>query len=205
MDPGLNGVSYHTYADGTEVFSGPRNMQTKTVNGWTGLGVEGGFVPGEVDLKDSEWITIRYRTPVMLDHIMLGFLFPNGQYGDTVNEKAKIRFSYLYGNETVVKFEQLVATGGGTANWSGVGVVSNLSLGAAPYSGVWRIDSPFENPVTSLKFSASQNGGSISSGNSDFSIVEVAPVAPVPEPSTLVLLGGGLVGLASWGRKKFRI
>jgi hypothetical protein len=29
-------------------------------------------------------------------------------------------------------------------------------------------------------------------------------VAPVPEPGTMMLLGSGLVGMAIWGRKKFR-
>jgi hypothetical protein len=28
------------------------------------------------------------------------------------------------------------------------------------------------------------------------------PVHPVPEPSSIILLGAGLVGLAAWGRKK---
>lgn len=64
---------------------------------------------------------------------------------------------------------------------------------------------------TSIDFSDFNSPRRLILGNSDSdffmngsNLTKFQPVSPVPEPSTIVLMGLGLVGLAGYGRKKFK-
>jgi hypothetical protein len=172
-------------------------LELKSLAGFTGVGTSSGPVAGEIDYGVNDWIKINFASPVSLQEITLGTLFANRNYGDNVNEIAKIEYG-----PGLNDFVTLQATGATTYIYSGLGSVTNLSFGTDTYGGVWKITNPFGGQaVNYIKFTALDGGlGRTGSDNSDFDVVSVSTTS-VPEPTSLLLLGFGLVGLAGLSRK----
>jgi PEP-CTERM motif len=176
------------------VKSTPRPFERKTVGGVTGVGVQGGYVGGEIDGKDSEAITVDFLKAETIGSFDLAFLYDKAVFSDFAGEIAAV-------TANGIQVGKLTVTGATSALWSLGGLVTNLSTaGSQAGGGAWRIANPFGNSaVSQLQFASFPNGGS-GSADSDYAFVQLETV---PEPTTILgLLAVGALGAGSIKKRK---
>ena len=81
------------------------------------------------------------------------------------------------------------------------GVLFSVTVSATDTLGLYAFDSTLTSPAWITFFECPVGGGSCPGATVEYSVEVVAPAA-VPEPGTLLLVGGGLLGLTRMRRRK---
>jgi hypothetical protein len=166
---------------------GTKQLNQKTVAGFQGLGLEGGGAGNEIDA--GETLKIEFASSVVVRSLRILFLFDGPEFGD-VRETAIITAGSPF---------SLVATGPTTATWSNpLSTVSNCSVSALGGAACWDISNPFGTGAQSVLLFGTNGLRNVdySFGNLDYDLVGI------PEPTTLAILGAGLLGLGLVARRK---
>jgi hypothetical protein len=183
---GIDGNGFESFA------SGP----------YTGVGVAGGRTNGEIDIG-GEFITLNFDQEQIVSSFRIGLLYNGPEYGD-VREVARIT-----ADDSVYYLR--ATTREGIAQWldASWNVLSTIRYEYGTLAGqgaVINMVNPFGNTlVGALTFQAVT--GSCYSGTctnqSDYNLVNVSTVTPVPEPSTYALMFAGL-GVVAWVARRRR-
>jgi len=94
---------------------------------------------------------------------------------------------------------------GNAAHWAAAALASGITVNGLAILGESGLQAWYQNNIVT------PGGGSlyIAATFDDFEGAVAQKIGqeitPIPEPGTMMLLGSGLVGLAGWGRKKFRL
>ncbi len=168
-----------------------------SADGTTAIELNGGS-EGEIDPDEVLAVDFQQST---IDYIDLGFLYPEGVFGDLVFETMEITSS---AGETGI----LQVTGETTATWTLGGTVVNLSPSrdfsnpAGAGQGLYRLLNPFgADQLTGFTITAIPIANSVfgfipdDHANSDFvlSAVSITTSIPIPEPGMV----GSLVGVGA--------
>jgi hypothetical protein len=185
----------------------------KTIDGQQGMGVttSGDTTPGEIDLNETIAATTSPGS-WELDSFMLLFIYNGPEYSDP-QEIAQVTIN----GSTVGIFQ--VGPADNTGFWTGAGtnaLASITSCGNTDGTGAGCFiigNLPFgTTAITSISFTAltSGPGRSIQGNDSDYSLGNMQfsqtsqDVPTVPEPTSMLLLGTGLVGMGGALRRRFR-
>jgi hypothetical protein len=172
------------------------------INPTSYIGVSGGAVANELD--GSQKLTIAFSGGgAVVSEMVLGMLFLNGQAGDKANEAANAQT--LGGTSCSVGIANCILSASGVWRGSTTGV-QNLSPATGGNGGIFRITNPFGSEVISQIQLVPWLISGTGAANSDFGLVSLTytPVAPIPEPGTLMLVSLGMLGLVVAGRRRAR-